>query len=70
MTSRHDKDAKHFAGMTLNERLFDAALFDEFDAAVRARDRLRIIAVLEKVFVQDPQMTADAIIEDPEKYGY
>jgi len=33
------RNGKFFSGMTVNERLFEAGLHDEFDSAVRQRDK-------------------------------
>ena len=57
-----------YAAMTVNERLGTAGLFEEWDAAVLARDRARMIAVLEKVDVGPG--TADAVLANPAKYGF
>jgi hypothetical protein len=38
-----------YGGMTVNERPFEAGLMAAFDAAVRAKDRERIISVLMRV---------------------
>ena len=64
------KDAAYFAGMTVNERLFDASLIDLFDAAARERDRTQIISILQRVFVENAEHTADLILDNPAKYGY
>ena len=64
-------DKPDFAGMTVNERLYAAGLMDEFDAALRARDRARIIAVLERVALskEDATFSADTILGNPKRYG-
>jgi hypothetical protein len=38
-----------FGGMTVNERLVDAGLIEDWDNAVRARDKERMISILSKV---------------------
>ena len=70
MNDHYRKDAEHFAGMTVNERLFDASLIESFDVAARARDRAKMISILQQVFIRNPEFTADAILENPTKYGY
>lgn len=55
------------AGMTVNERLFEAGLLDLFDEAVRERDRPRLIELLAQVDVSSK--TADAILANPAFYG-
>ena len=69
MTARKAPD---YAGMTVNERLFEAGLMDAFDAAVRARDRERIISVLMQVALseEDAAFTTDTILGNPKRYGY
>ena len=42
-----------YAGMTVNERLFDASLMEAFGNAVQARDRAEMIRLLAKVDVAD-----------------
>jgi hypothetical protein len=70
MNDKYRKDSEYYAGMTVNERLFDASLIDSFEVAARARDRTKIISLLQKVFVENPEFTADTILENPTKYGY
>jgi hypothetical protein len=59
-----------FAGMTVNERLFAAGLLRDFDQAARRRDRARMIGILTQVAVDTPERTGDAILGDPETYGF
>jgi hypothetical protein len=59
-----------FSGMTVNERLFTADLMDAFDAAVRRRDRARMVEMLRAVAVEDAEATADTLLADPKQYGY
>jgi hypothetical protein len=61
-----------YAGMTVNERLFEAGLMAEFDAAVRAKERERIIALLMRVALSkdDAAFTADTILANPKRYGF
>lgn len=56
--------------MTVNERLFNAGLLDAFDSAARAKNRAEMIRLLTEVDVEDPALTADPILESPERYGY
>jgi hypothetical protein len=63
-------DPNHYAGMTLNERLFDAGLMEAFDTAARDRDRAEMIRILAKVKVEDAAWSADAILSNPQRYGY
>lgn len=64
-----------FAGMTVNERLFVAGLFKAWQAAVRARNRTKMLDLLSQV--SDAELTRDVAIKcvdtmlaDPAKYGY
>ncbi|HKU47963.1 MAG TPA: hypothetical protein VJQ58_13835 [Burkholderiales bacterium] len=61
-----------YAGMTVNERLFEAGLMEDFEAAVRARDRERVISVLTRVELspEDAAFTVDTIFGSPQRYGY
>lgn len=59
-----------YAGMTVNERLFEASKLKAFDEAARGRDRTRMIKIFVSVGVQDAEWTADAILGAPEKYGF
>ena len=53
-----------YAGMTVNERLFDARLLDAFDEAVRRGDRDGMVQMLTRVDVDPKEAvdTADKII--------
>jgi hypothetical protein len=42
-----------FSGMTTNERLFDAGLMPQWDEALHARDRSRMVDLLSKVELDD-----------------
>jgi len=42
-----------YAGMTTNERLFEAGLLSEWTAAARSRNRERMIELLSKVDLGD-----------------
>lgn len=61
-----------YSGMTVNERLFEAGLMDDFEAAIRARDRARVISVLTRVELspEDAAFTVDTIFGNPKQYGY
>jgi len=62
---------KHdFAGMTVNERLFDACLLKQFDDAARRRDRAGMIALLCQVELskEDATQAVEHILTHPEKY--
>ncbi len=58
--------------MTLNERLFAAGLVEQLDAAISSGDRQRAIEILVEVALSDASAgeTLDAVLANPEKYGY
>jgi hypothetical protein len=57
--------------MTVNERLFEGGLLDEWDSAARARDRARMISVLQRVEMGEGAVaTADAVLTNPAFYGF
>jgi hypothetical protein len=61
-------EQSRYAGMTVNERLFDAGLLEAYQTAARARDRVEMIRILENV-VDDAPRTADTVLRNPVKYG-
>lgn len=64
-------NVSHYGGMTVNERLCNAGLIAQFDAAARARDRTKMVALINSVELGDQSETiADAILRNPSKYGY
>ena len=65
MNSKYD-------GMTVNERLFEAKLLDEYDSAVKKRDKKTLVKILKQVALSEEQANAtiDAIFSNPKKYGY
>jgi hypothetical protein len=62
--------AGRFAGMTVNERLFEAKMLDQWDAAARRRDREIMISILTNVEVPKPELNVDAILSNPKKFGF
>jgi hypothetical protein len=64
-------DTPKFAAMTVNERLFAAGLIEAWDAATSARDRDRMIGILERVDMGgQAATTVDAVLANPPKYGH
>lgn len=59
-------------GMTINERLFAASLFSDFDVAVKSGDRPTMVRLLVSVGFtkQQADQAAVDILVAPEKYGY
>jgi GNAT superfamily N-acetyltransferase len=66
------KSLPDYGGMTVNERLVEAGLMSDFEAAVRAQDRSRIMSVLMRVALskEDAAFTADVILGNPKRYGF
>jgi hypothetical protein len=58
------------AEMTVNERIVATGREGARDVAVRAGDRDAMIAVLRRVAVASPGNVADAVLADPEFYGF
>jgi hypothetical protein len=57
--------------MTTNERLFEAGLLSEWNAAASSRDRERMIELLGKVDLGDQaEWIADTVLSNPRKYGF
>jgi hypothetical protein len=59
-----------YAGMTLNERLFEAGLVEAFDAAAVARNHSEMIRILMELDVDDAAWPTDMILQNPKKYGF
>jgi hypothetical protein len=61
-----------YAGMTVNERLFEADLMADFDRAARNGDKNKMVEILIKVELSlaQAQETSDAIVKNPKMYGY
>ena len=58
------------SALTVNERLFETGLIDEWDAAVRDRDRDKMLEIMRKVEVEPPEFAVDTVLADPAKYGF
>ena len=59
-------------GMTVNERLFACGLIDKWDDAARRKNRQDMIAILKDASLSELQAseTADAVLNNPKKYGF
>ncbi|TFV92318.1 hypothetical protein E4K72_19815 [Oxalobacteraceae bacterium OM1] len=64
--------ADRLAGMTVNERLFELGLIDEFGRAAKQRNKKKMTDILLAANLTDEQanQTADAILANPARYGY
>jgi hypothetical protein len=61
----------NYQGMTVNERLVVAGLIEQWDAAVRQRDRDGMIETLKQVDIgSDADKIADAVLKNPALYGF
>lgn len=58
--------------MTVNERLFHFGLFEQFDAAARAKDVPALLQVLQQAKFSEEQalQTAKAVAANPKRYGF
>jgi hypothetical protein len=67
-----DDDVERYAGMTLLERVCDSGLLETFDAAVRRTDREELISICRRLALSDSQAaeSVDAVLADPQRYGY
>jgi len=65
-------DQSNIGGMTVNERLVHLGLLSEFEAAVKSRSAVAVVAVLEraKFTREQSEYTATMVLLAPEKYGY
>ena len=60
-----------YGGMTVNERLVIAGLFEQWDIAVRTRNRQRMIEILGHVaLANQAESITDTTLANPKKYGY
>jgi hypothetical protein len=59
-------------GMTVNERLYACGLLYAFDEAARNRDRDQMITILLQTTLdrENAEATTDAVMKNPEMYGY
>ena len=63
---------KELGGMTVNERLVVCGVIDKWDGAVRRRSRSEMIEILRSVALTEDQaaQTAEAVLRNPQKYGF
>ncbi|WP_304561530.1 hypothetical protein [Sphingomonas immobilis] len=54
----------------MNERLVARGLLENWNDAVRARDRAAMILLLRRVAVPNASNVADAVLADPAFYGF
>ncbi len=64
-------DKPNYAGATVNERLLLAGLIGEWNAAVKSRDRNRMIEILCNVQLESQAAEiTDRILAHPNRYGF
>jgi hypothetical protein len=63
---------QELSGMTVNERLFVCGVINNWNDAVRTRDRDEMIAILRSVTMTDKQVawTVDTVLKNPARYGF
>jgi hypothetical protein len=61
-----------YAGMTINERLFESGMMDRFAQAAKDRDREEMIRILMQVALdeKDARWSTETILKNPKKYDY
>jgi hypothetical protein len=65
-----DRPEDDYPGLALYELLFAAGLLDAFRDAARHRDRPRMIELLTQSYAHSPAASVEAILRDPEPYGF
>jgi hypothetical protein len=71
--SLHQKSVPdEFAGMTVNERLVVGGQIDAWDSAVRRKDSVQMICILQLVGLTETTATetATAVLAAPSRYGF
>ena len=63
---------KIHGGMTLNERLAELQMFDEWDHAVTARDRDQMIKIMMTIELSETEAAAtlDTVLANTKMYGF
>ena len=66
--------SRRYPGMTMNERLWEAGLMDEWEAAAAARDRDRMLLICARVGIADGptgrSWIVDTVLANPARYGF
>jgi hypothetical protein len=63
---------RNLAGMTINERLGELRLFEEWDKAAGERNRAKMIEVMLKVDLTEDEAiaTVNTVLANPRMYGF
>jgi len=60
-----------YAGMTVNERLWEAGILEAWESATISRNRDRMVALLGEVELSEQaERIADTVLADPKRYGF
>jgi hypothetical protein len=61
-----------YAGMTLNERLFESGMTNRFAQAAKEKDAEEMIRILTRLSLdeKDARWSTETILKNPRKYGY
>ena len=66
--------SRRYAGMTMNERLWEAGLIPRWDAAAKARDRATLLRLCALVGIAEGPTgrgwIVDTLLANPERYGF
>ena len=68
----NEQPSRKFKGMTVNERLYESGLLEEFDVAIKTRIEKRAKDILIATGLNSHQAneTVEAILRDPKAYGF
>jgi hypothetical protein len=71
MAKRNPTDDE-LKGMTVNERLYACNSLKAFNSAAMKRDKPKMIKILMDVYlpIEEATQTSEAILENPQLYGY
>jgi len=69
---KHKPSDEELAGMTVNERLWNCDLFEQWQEAVLLRNRAEMITILGQVGIPPEKAahTVDSVLADPKKFGF
>jgi hypothetical protein len=66
-----ETDGGKYAGMTVNERLYEAGVIEEWDKAASSKDRERMIELLAKVeLAEQAEQIAEAALSGFKSDGF
>ena len=67
-----DRAGRDYSGMTVNERLFVANLFEDWIKAAKERNGGKMIDILVQVDLtrKEAEESVGQVLSDPKKYGF